>query len=163
MPQIKDKINPVMPHAIAITFGIIDLDIASFNFSQYALENKKEIPFEGYEFQFKFNMGIDQQNKQCSVTFNVELFEKKSEMEKIQLVDLQSFILFTIVNFEEIIIKKLDNVNYNIPDQLIILLAGISLSTSRGILAAKLDGSIYKNAIIPIMDPKSFIPPKPNI
>ena len=147
---------------IALTFGITEINLISFTFSDYAVENKKLLPFDGYEFQFKFDLSIDEIKKQCGATFFIELFERRSITEKIQLAELQSHLLFTIENFHDVIKKAENDVNFLIPDQILGLLAGLSLSTNRGIFAAKMDGTIYENAIIPVIDSSSFIPPKPN-
>ena len=62
---------------------------------------------------------------------------------------------YEIINFEEFINPQ-DSNSIMIPDQFVHTLLSISLSTSRGILAAKTEGTILKKIYMPVMNPAGF-------
>lgn len=68
---------------------------------------------------------------------------------------LHTQIIFEIINFEDFIDPNNSN-SLSIPDQLIQTLLSITISTSRGILSAKTEGTILKNAYLPVLNPTGF-------
>jgi hypothetical protein len=62
---------------------------------------------------------------------------------------------FEIENFEEIFIKTSVNA-YNIPNDVMVTLISLSISTLRGIMFDQLRGTYLHNAFLPILDPKEF-------
>jgi hypothetical protein len=73
------------------------------------------------------------------------------------LGDVATNCMFFIENFSEIITTKADN-TFVIPDNLLIVLNSISLSTTRGILWSSFRGTPLHTALLPIVDPKLFKP-----
>ncbi len=141
---------------INITFGINEVKLLHFEITQKVKELKGQIVRDLLEFRFDMKSEIIESEKLFVNNLVVTIFEKQSDVLKIELAKQQTLTSFKIINFEEVI-KKVDN-ELKIPDQLFSLTAGISISTARGMLVMNLKDTLISNAIIPIIDPKTFQP-----
>lgn len=141
---------------IKITFGINEVKLLHFEITEKLKELKTQISRDLLEFRFDMKSEIFESEKLVRNNLIVTLFEKQSDLMKVELAKQQTLTTFKIINFDEVI-KKIDN-TLKIPDQLFSLTAGISISTARGMLVMNLKDTCISNAIIPIIDPRSFQP-----
>lgn len=153
---MPEKTNSIL-QSINISIRILDVKCTSFSLSEYAKKNKKPITFDSYEFEFKLEASINEQEKTFVLFFGSKLFEKRSNA-KYEIAKLSSMLKFSILNLEQIVIK--DENKTGIPDQLIQACGGIAVSTIRGMYSIKLEETIYANAVVPLVDPKMFTPQK---
>jgi len=132
----------------------------SFALTEYAIQNNKPIPSNGYIFNFNASFAAIPNEKAVRVIMTAKLFEKKEPQENILLAELVAIHVFTILNFSEVIkydaIRKMNL----IPDPLISLCNNITLNSVRGMYSVKLENTIYNNAIVPLMHTNALSPKK---
>jgi len=141
--------------SLSITLRINEIKILLFETTQRVIEILDPLSNDSYEFRFDLKTETSEEEKIFSNLLFITLFEKQSDLVKVELVKLHTLTTFKIQNFDEII-KKKDGV-IQVPKQLIPLTAGISISTARGILTVNLKDTKISNAIIPIINPQSFL------
>lgn len=145
----KDKIN-------------ISLRIVSIKTIRFSLDNanvSKEINKNAFIFNISAKVSIDPNSKSIAIEILQDIFlDKELQTSVCQHV---SRIVFEIVNFDSVIKHNIEKKDIKIPDDLMTTLISISLSTSRGILASKIEGSNLEGVYMPIVDPKSFKPVLP--
>ena len=144
---------------IGITIGLNELKFIHFESTTRLNEMKNSLPNDGYEFQFDMQSDINEKEKLFSIMLSTTLYEKQSDVTKVELAKMKSLISFRIINFEDVI--KKENNQIAIPDQLIIFASGIAISTARGMFAMCVKDTVVINAMIPILDPQIFLPKKP--
>lgn len=67
--------------------------------------------------------------------------------------------IFSIKDLE-ILTEKKEEAKTSIQQNIIELLSSISISTTRGVMAATFKGTYLHNAVLPVVDPKSLSKPK---
>jgi hypothetical protein len=145
------------PISIELNFAIVGCECKIFNFTRFAQENKTSIATDKYQFTSNISTQIDAEKKLISVEIR-SVLSGNSEEVKGQLATVESVIDFNVVNIEEILINSEQGTL--LPDQVMAQFLSISFSTLRGMLAIKLEGSLYSNAIFPIIDVSRLLPKK---
>lgn len=128
-----------------------------FSLTEFAKSNKKSILYTDYIYDFNVSFTTKIEEKKLVVTIETNLkgnFETKAEL----ISHIKSLHVFSINNIEEALIMT--ERGKEMPEQAIIPLIGIACSNLRGMLAVKLEGSIYSNAIVPIIDVTNLIQKK---
>jgi hypothetical protein len=142
-----------------VTLSIKENLCISFKFTPYALGSKKTLPPGMYEFTFKADFSLIEVEKIARVILTANLYEKSEPRQEIaELIALNTY---SILDFDTVIIK--DNINNQvlIPDVLIGSCNNLTLGSVRGMYAVKLEGSIYSNIPVPLINPKSLLPNLP--
>lgn len=105
-------------------------------------------------FNFKINLEhkVSFENKLIIVVVMVDIIHQDNEM---RLASLQAGCIFEISNFADFIVK--DTQFVNIPDDLMVTLNSVSISTIRGIMFSQFRGTFLHTAILPVVDPKAFV------
>ena len=135
----------------------VTLQISSVKTIKFSVNNTDEIlkmDRLAFNFNISFASSIEPSKKIIAVDILGDIYTEKELLNKVS--ELASRIEYRIMNFDDLI-KNINN-QLVIPDQLMIMLTSISLSTTRGILAAKLEGSALEGVHLPVIDPKSFKP-----
>jgi hypothetical protein len=136
---------------IKFEFRIHDIQIL-----QFSLDNSREHPDLGanhpYTFDISSSVLLDSALKLIAIDFNVKLFTNKEKSDKV--CELTVRMSFNILNYDEIV--KIDGGKVNIPEPVIHHLIALTLSTSRGILFDKLQGSFLSSVIMPIFNVTEF-------
>jgi hypothetical protein len=153
---MKKKTTPAP--SLQITLRISDIKILLFETTQRVEELQDPISLDSYEFRFDLKTETSEPDKFFTNLLYITLFEKQSDIVKIELAKLHTLTTFQIINYNEVIKKKGEGII--VPNQLISLTAGIAISTARGILSLHLKDTKISNAIIPIINPQMFIPVK---
>jgi len=139
---------------IDITFRIAS--IKTIKFAIENIEEKTKIDKATFEFNISIGMFADPEQKIIGYNVFTDVFTDKTKLIKVS--ELATQIIYDIVNFNEVISRDEVNKVLNIPDVFITTLISIALSTTRGIFAAKTEGSVLDGVYIPILDPKVFKP-----
>ncbi|WP_316834748.1 hypothetical protein [Pedobacter nutrimenti] len=107
-------------------------------------------PLERYQYDIDIESHIDHNNKLILVNLDIHIKNGKTKYGR-----LSSNYLYTIDNFDEVILKDKDQ-KYIVPTELQTSLNSISISTARGLMFSTLKGTALHNAILPVIDPKGF-------
>ena len=139
-----------------LKISIREIKLLHYQSTTRVQEIKKQLTNDLYEFQFDLQWGAIEVEKLFNVLLSVTLYEKQSPETKVELANIKVSSSFEIMDFDQVIRKE--NGMTAIPDQLIPVTAGIVVSTTRGMFALSVENSIISNAIIPLINPKVFLP-----
>lgn len=142
----------------SIQISIKEVQLLDFSFTERVEQLKEPLPQNAYEFQFSAQAKVISTDKALGIQLMVSLFEKQNNERKIELCKIETRTIFHVENFEEVI--KIDAENIAIPEVLTVTCNSIAFSTTRGMLVISLQDSIIKNAIMPIINPQVFLPPR---
>ncbi len=128
-----------------ITKGEID---APFDFDDSAILN--------FETNMLFDASFDADNKfvKADMGFEIESVSDNDQLESSAKFDFK--FVFHVSNLEELIKQKNGKI-IDINQNLIISIAAISFSTSRGILMTRLQGTAMKDYILPVIAPEKLL------
>jgi hypothetical protein len=129
-------------------FQIKGIEIMNFNLNCPEIPNKPYISFT-YNFNIEHRINVD-----SKIVLVLILSEILDEDKITKLCSLKVGYLYEVPNLLDFFDDKNKRVNF--PQEVIFILNSISLSTTRGILYSNLKGTLLHNAILPIIDPKSF-------
>jgi hypothetical protein len=145
-----------MSEQINFTFRI--KQIATLEFS---IKNIPEgISINPDIFKFGINPQLFIESDEKVIGFNTIINVIAEEASPNLICTLATRISFEIINFQDFVIPEDPN-SLNLPDTFIQTLLSISLSTSRGILTAKTEGTVLKDVYMPVLNPAGF-KPKPS-
>ena len=134
--------------AINIEFQIKAIEILNSSL----IEPKKKLP-KVVEFQFDISLEhrISLEKDTIIVICTVSIF---NEIKDQMYGQLCASCIYHVVNLNEIA-KKTPTKN-QLPTQFLMALNSISVSTMRGLMYSSYKGTFLHNAILPIIDPKTF-------
>lgn len=138
---------------IDISFGISSIKTLKFMIEN--IEQATKIDKATLEFNISVAMFVDPQKEIIGFNVIIDIFLDKNKTLKVS--ELITQVVYHIVNFDEVIKPNIDKIGLDIPNQFITTLISIALSTSRGIFAAKTEGSVLDGVYMPIVDPKAFL------
>jgi hypothetical protein len=140
-----------------ISLSMLEDKCESFMLTPYALHEAVSQPMDQYEFNFSINFNLNHDTKRARVSSVVKLLERQSDNTRKELAELKSTHVFFIQNFEEII-QTLPNGLLNIPNPLMEICNGISVSSIRGMYSVKKENTVFEHAVLPLLDPKALLP-----
>ena len=106
-----------------------------------------------YNFNLSLEHKLSAEQKLLMVFVGVKVRNKNDE--KTILGRILVNCVYAIENFDEIV-TKVGPQKYDVPDEIIELLNSISISTTRGVMAAMFKGTFLHNAVLPVVDPKKI-------
>ena len=119
-----------------------------------------QIPLE-LERTYNFNINIEQrinnEEKLVVVVTSVDVIYEEDQQSH---ASIKTSCIFLVENFQDFIVANTNQVN--LPDQFVITLNSISLSTTRGIMFSGFKGTFMHNVYMPIVNPSSFNMAKAN-
>jgi hypothetical protein len=137
----------------------IGFKIEAIELLEYALNTPNYLPAP--DLTYKFDMGIEHKiSLDLKKIFVVCTFVIRSEATDEQFAHAKISCAYDFPEVERFYDKTKSKVE--LPVTIGITLNSISLSTSRGVLFTLFRGTFLHHAILPIVDPKSFIPGKKN-
>lgn len=118
------------------------------------MPSSQEVPLNNFNFNITIESKGDAEKKLLFVIVNVEV---KSFDQKETLGSIVTSCIYEIIKFTEFV--EIDpNGTMIVNPQLVEILNSISISTTRGAMFATFKGTYLHQAILPIIDPKSFLP-----
>jgi hypothetical protein len=139
----------------------ISFRIKNISTLQFSIKNIPELDVVDkslIHFQINPASFADKDNDVIGIDTLVDVYLDQEN--QIKVCELITRITYEVVNFSEFIDPS-DN-SINIPDQIMHTFLSISLSTTRGILAAKTEGTQLRDVFIPILNPTGFKPVEVN-
>ncbi len=133
---------------------IINFRIKAIDVVQYSLNPcpAVDVGEDGYSFNIEIQQKIDLPNKLVFVIVAIKI----SLTEKFPgLATLSTLCVFDVENLSDIVQKEQNQ--YLLPAPAATTLNSIALSTTRGIMYSNLKGTYLQNAILPIVDPTTFV------
>jgi len=135
---------------------LVEIRVIKFEISDYYTKLNKHILTDNFEFQFTQELRITENEMTIGGHFTVNLYEKLNEHTKNEIAVMEMANVIKIANWEDVI--KKDNAELLIPDPLIHLINSLTVQHARGAFAAKIQDTIYGNAIIPLINPMILAP-----
>lgn len=133
---------------INVNFQIKGIELLEIN-----LKNP-QIPLEP-ERTYNFNVNIEQRiNNEEKLVIVVTSVDVIYEEDQQCHASIKTSCIFLIENFQDFLVANTNQVNF--PDQFVITLNSISLSTTRGIMFSSFKGTFMHNVYMPIVNPSSF-------
>lgn len=135
-------------------FRIIGVSEHSFKYANIEMD----INPSNTEFEFAHLYKWNAQQKIFGIFFRISLNNKK-ENEKIELLQFEGSVHYSIENFSDII--QLDP-EFSMDDNCETLLVSVAYSTIRGMLATRTMGTPLAAFILPIIDPSQLVKARKN-
>jgi hypothetical protein len=151
-PQSNPQIN--------VTLSMLENRCDSFTFTADSLRITSQPQFDQYEFSFTINFNLTQASLQARINVSVKLVLKEPDGNRIELAELKSTHLFLIQNFNQII-QTTPQGQMLIPNPVLEVCNGVSISSIRGMFSVKTEKTLFSNAVLPLVDPKTLIPNVP--
>lgn len=130
----------------------VSFKIAGIELIEYSIKQPFEVLPE--QFECRYNVNIEHKvDKQSNRIICIMTFEVIAEESSLCLANAKIGCIFDILDMNQLI----ENDDIHIPDQFIVTLNSISLSTCRGVMFGLFRGTYLHNTVLPIIDPKSFI------
>lgn len=131
------------------------------NFQIKGIELKHpQIPLE-LERTYNFNINIEQrinnEEKLVIVVTSVDLIHEGDQQCH---ASIKTSCIFLIENFQDFVVA--DTYQVNLPDQFVVTLNSISLSTTREIMFSGFKGTFMHNLYMPIVNPSTLVIKKQN-
>ena len=129
-----------------VTFSVVGIEILEFAIKSY----NKVIP---EDTPYKYNINIDHRfNISQNIMFVIASIEIFGGAEEAELCTAKVSCIYNIKNLSDFVKEK----KVELPEQFIVTINSISLSTIRGVLFTLFRGTHLHNVILPILDPKEF-------
>jgi len=111
----------------------------------------------GLNFSVNLENAVHEENGWVLCTVTVNIVTQKSSM---PIGKLSATVSFALAGFNTLVYKNEQGIAV-IPPDLLAILNGIAISTTRGILFGVFKGTPLHGAILPLMDVKAFAPELP--
>lgn len=132
---------------ISINFGLKSFKVKEYKFNL----PKKEIDLEKIDYNIQFRTDADIEKETLSIEFKIT--GQIGKKETLKLGSIQTLTIYKLSTIEPLI---KDDGNIGVPEGLAVSLLSISLSTTRGALAAKSENNVLSDAPLPLVDPKEL-------
>ncbi len=144
------------PNKLDITFRLKDVVIPKYSFIAPRI-SEPLTPDHQYTIEVNSGVLIEKGRKEIIIILHIKIFYDKEK--EILISDLGTNTIYEIENFDKVIKKKNKN-EYQAPDQLVITLLSIALSTTRGIMIEKNSDNFLHKVFIPVVSPKDLLAKK---
>lgn len=138
-----------------------DKDITTFSFQIKAIElldysfvapQQQQSGITTNQFDIKIEHRYNIEKNMVFVVCNISIY---NELKNQLLGSLKSSCIYNVENLETYFEQNTKSLQ--LPDQLVITLNSISISTTRGLMFSQFRGTSLHNAVLPVIDPKSFL------
>jgi hypothetical protein len=127
-----------------------DIKIVDIVLKSFSIENvKSDLNSKLFVFEFTINFNIDPNTKLITLDLLTKVFADKSKETFLAKMESQGI-------FEVIDLDKIMEEHNGVPNMILINFAGVMVSTTRGFMRLKSEGTIINGAIMPFVDPNSF-------
>jgi hypothetical protein len=134
---------------ISVSFQLKEIELleASINHPQ-----KTNADLNAFHFDIKIGHNLYIEKKLFIAMIDIGLFNEKRDF---KLGSLAANCIFLVVNMNDFKDNKTKKINF--PDEFISTLNSITISTARGIMFSQFKGTFLHSAILPIVNPGSFV------
>ncbi len=135
--------------------GIVELNFFNSTISDFTTNDSlnKENISTMINLGFKWNV---EENFFAVIVSMGHLYKSSDEEKEKPFTNISVSVEFYVMNLKEHIIEHGDN-KFTMEDQLLELMVGIAISTTRGILFSKTQGTFSGNLIFPLVSPKDIL------
>lgn len=141
----KGKYDPL--RLSIIEFKIVKGNInAPYEFDSNLIDN--------YETSMAFGSSFNLEKKVVKANMGFEIETKSTSKQEEATVNFDFVYIFKVENLDELLADDADPKDLK---RLMIAIAAISFSTSRGVLLTRLQGTVMKEYILPIIDPVKLL------
>ncbi|RQO75574.1 hypothetical protein DBR43_09560 [Pedobacter sp. KBW06] len=106
---------------------------------------------ETYDYDITVQSRLVQKNQMIRLNLEIQI-----KAEKIEYGSLSSIFWFSIANYDQVFVKNKSG-KYAIPENLLLALNSVSISTARGMMFSAFRGTALHNALLPIIDAKDVL------
>ena len=132
---------------IQLTFAIIGIQVLNFSFKN--LPEYFKLPSNhNYAFDIRAGVLISPQNQIIGIDFFINLY--MSEDKKDKICELAIRVSYKILNFEKVVFHE--GSKLSVPDSALHHLVALTVSTARGILFEKVQGTFLSRIVLPPID-----------
>jgi hypothetical protein len=132
-----------------VSFQLKGIELLDFCFNH----PKQRIPAQMvFNFEVKIEHKIPTDSNFIAVVVTLQIYNGQRE---IKLGSIIVSCVFEIPELKEYIDPK--NNTPKLPDEFLTTINSISISTVRGVMFSQFRGTFLHNAILPVVDPKSFV------
>lgn len=108
-------------------------------------------------YLYHFNINLEYKiNIEKSFILVICYIEIMQEDKKTKLGSVKTSCMFEINELERFL--KNENIEINLPEEILLSLNSVTISTTRGILFSQFRGTFLHNAQLPLVDPRIFKP-----
>ncbi len=138
---------------LPFTFRLLSFRTLNFRYTEPKPEYNR---LRKGDYKFRFGFRIDLAQEKIFFRMIADLWIGKTEKQSIALIETESV-------FKVIGLKKLpsDGENIGLPEGLLLTLASVHYSTTRGALIEKSAGTIAEKIPMPLQKPADLMPKKP--
>lgn len=104
-----------------------------------------------FQFDIKLEHRLNNELKMIFVVIYIDIFNENRD-NKLGSISVSS--IFEVANFEDFVNKEKNLLN--LPEEAATMLNSIAISTTRGVMFSQFRGTSLHNAILPLVDIKSF-------
>ncbi len=129
-----------------------DIKIIDIYLKELIIENVEgELNSNLFTFEFVINAKIDPNPNHNIVTLDLTTKVFSDKTKELYLAKMESQGIFEIINLDKVVEE-----HGGVPNMILANFAGAMVSTTRGFMRLKSEGTIIDKAIIPFIDPNSF-------
>jgi len=147
MSEVMEKVN--------VNFQIKGIELLEINLKHIQIPLNPE---RVYNFSITIEQRINNEEKLVSVITSIDVIHEQDQQCH---ASIKTSVIFLIGNLQDFITPNTSQVT--LPDQFIVTLNSISLSTTRGIMFSSFKGTFMHNAFLPIINPVDFVTKKQNM
>ena len=137
---------------IQITSKIVRVQLTNFSVATISDGEKLTLQRDKFAYEYNVNIKLEPTQRLIIVYSNIKIFSDLTKT--LYLGEIATTGTFELINLEDML-KKFSG---SIPTFVFALFLGVVISTSRGFLLLKSEGTILEGATLPIVDSGSFFP-----
>lgn len=135
--------------------SIIDFRLVNAKISTPEAFEISEI--KGYDLKTELKFGYNLKDKIVKADFNISIKAlSKSDIETEATLDYDLVYFYLVENIEELVFDVKDQ-GLKIDSGLGNALSSVTYSTSRGVLMTRLQGTVFQDFVLPIINPNSLL------
>ncbi len=134
-----------------IEFRIVEIKKVSYFQNDFSELGLTKLEIKKGEVALATRFDVSEKEKCVSISIKTNFFVRKDE-KRFDLFGIETSHKFEIRNFHKIFFDSV-NKKYNIPDKIMPVFLNISISGTRGMLAALCSNPAYSKIILPIINP----------
>lgn len=134
---------------VNVNYQLKSIELLEINLQHPQIQLNQE---RTYNFNINIEQRINNEEKLIVVITFVDLIYENDNQSH---ASIKTSCIFSIANFQDFIVGNTNEVKF--PDQFVVALNSISLSTTRGIMFTSFKGTFMHNVLMPIVDPSAFV------